>query len=111
MATKTNENIAVTEKIDIKEPSKFNVVIYDNPLTSFEEVIFVVSRCFEKSEQQAEAIANIVHIEKRGVCGTYTKEIAETKIVIVAMAKEFIAKNFPHRATAINALKFTLEEA
>lgn len=111
MANKIQEDIAVIDKISLKEPSKYNVIIHDNPITSFEEVIFIVSRCFEKTEQEAEQIAQKVHLEHRGVCGTYTKEIAETKLAIVAMAKEFLIKNFPSRATSITALKFTIEEA
>ena len=111
MSTKINENIAVIEKIDLKEPSKYNVVIHDNPVTSFEEVIFIVSRCFEKTEQEAEKIAAIVHEEKRGVCGTYHREIAENKLIIVNLAKQYLANHFPLRAVSINSLKFTIEEA
>lgn len=108
MSTQTNS--AVIERQKIKEPSKYNVVIHDNPFTSFDEVIFIVSRCFNKTEKQAMEIANKVHLEKRGVCGTYTKEIAETKLVMVDMAKRILIDNFRHRASAIEALKFTLEE-
>lgn len=111
MSTKTQDNIATEEKIELKEPKKINVVIHDNPVTSFEEVIYIVSRCFEKSEEEAERVAHVVNLEKRGVCGTYTKEIAENKLVIVSLAKEFLIQNFPHRATAVMALKFTLEDA
>lgn len=111
MASKTQEEVAVIDKISLKEPSKFNVVIHDNPFTSFEEVIYVVSRCFEKTEQEAEQIANKVHLEHRGICGTYNKEIAEIKLVTVDMAKQYLIQNFPHRTSAINALKFTIEEA
>lgn len=111
MSTKINDNISIIEKIKIKEPIKFNVVIHDNPVTSFEEVIFVVSRCFEKTEQEAEKIAAIVHEEKRGVCGTYHKEIAESKLIIVGLAKQYLMNHFPSRATSINALRFTIEEA
>jgi ATP-dependent Clp protease adaptor protein ClpS len=111
MSTQTKDNISIAEKINIKEPIKFNVIIYDNPVTSFEEVIFIVSRCFEKTEQEAEKIAAIVHEEKRGVCGTYHKEIAENKLIIVSLAKQYLINHFPSRAVSINALKFTIEEA
>lgn len=111
MSTKTNENIFVAEKVKIDKPNKYNVVIHDNPLTSFEEVIFIVSRCFEKTEQEAEAIAGIVHVEKRGICGSYDKEIAESKLVIVDLAKQYLINHIPQRTTGIGALKFTLEKA
>lgn len=111
MSTKIQDDVAVIDKVKIKEPVNYNVIIHDNPLTSFEEVIFVVSRCFEKTEQEAEKIAHIVNNDKRGICGTYTKEIAENKLVIVELAKQHLMVNFPTRAKAIQVLKFTLEKA
>ncbi len=111
MSTKKQENTAIAEKVKLKEPKQMNVVIHDNAQTSFEEVIFIVSRCFEKTEKQAEQLAHVVNTEKRGVCGTYTKEVAETKLHIVEMAKQYLIQNFPARASEIRILKFTLEEA
>ena len=40
-----------------------------------------------------------------------SKNTAQEARAIVAMAKEFLIKNFPSRATSITALKFTIEEA
>ena len=106
----TQSDTAVAERQKLKEPSNYKVIIHDNPQTSFEEVIFVVSRCFEKTEQQAQEIANKVHVEGKGICGVYTKEVAESKLLLVDMAKQYLINNFMHRAQAINALKFTMEE-
>lgn len=111
MSTKKQENTAIAEQVKLKEPVKINVIIHDNAHTSFEEVIFIVSRCFEKTEKQAEQLAHIVNTEKRGLCGTYTKEVAEAKLAIVDMAKQYLIQNFPTRASEIKILKFTLEEA
>lgn len=111
MSTQIQDDIAVIEKVKTKEPVNFNVIIHDNPLTSFEEVIFIVSRCFEKTEQQAEKLAHTVHTEKRGVCGTYSKEIAESKLETVDLAKQYLVSCFPNRAAALAALKFTIEQA
>lgn len=106
----TQSDVAVAERQKLKEPSKYKVVIHDNPFTSFEEVIFIVSRCFNKTEEEATAIANKVHLEKKGVCGVYSKEVAESKLQLVDMAKQFLITNFRHRKSAIEVLKFTLEE-
>jgi ATP-dependent Clp protease adaptor protein ClpS len=106
----TQSDVAVAERQELKEPSKYKVVIHDNPFTSFEEVIFIVSRCFNKTEEEAAAIANKVHLEKKGVCGVYSKEVAESKLQLVDMAKQFLITNFRHRKSAIEVLKFTLEE-
>lgn len=106
----TQEDVAVEERIEIKEPSKYKVIIHDNPTTSYEEVIFIISRCFEKSEDESLKIAQDVDSKGKGVCGIYTKEIAEAKMVLVDMAKQFLISRFVHRLEAISALKFTLEE-
>lgn len=106
----TQTDAIVIEKQKIKEPSKYKVVIHDNPYTSFDEVIFIVSRCFNKTEEEANQIANKVHLEKKGICGVYNKEIAESKLDLVDAAKQFLIMNFRHRESAIIALKFTLEE-
>lgn len=101
-------DIAILERI--KEPIKYNVIIHDNPFTSFEEVILIVSRVFDKTEQDAGRIAMRVHEEGKGVCGTYDKEIAESKLEAVDILKRYLVNNFPNRAQAVYALKFTLEE-
>lgn len=106
----TQSDTAVIERQKIKEPSKYKVVVHDNPYTSFDEVIFILSRCFNKSEDEAQQIANKVHLEKKGICGVYSKEVAESKLDLVDMAKQFLIMNFRHRESAIIALKFTLEE-
>lgn len=109
--SKVQDEVAVTEKVKLKEPQLYNVIIHDNPITSFEEVIFIVSRCFDKTEQQAHAIATTVNETKKGICGTYSKEIADHKLDTVDMAKQYLMANYPTRISAIQALKFTLEEA
>ena len=106
----TQSETVVAERQKLKEPVKYKVVIHDNPYTSFDEVIFIISRCFDKTEQEAHEIANKVHLEKRGICGVYYKEIAEAKLDLVDMAKQYLIMNFRHRKGAIEALKFTLEE-
>lgn len=106
----TESDTAIIEKVKIKEPSKYKVIIHDNPITSYEEVIFILSRCFEKNEEEAFQIANKVNTSGKGICGTYTKEIAEAKLSLVGMAKQYLIQMVPYRAQAINELKFTLEK-
>lgn len=102
-------DIATLERI--KDPTRYNVIIHDNPVTSFEEVILIVSRVFDKTEEEAGKIAMRVHEEGKGVCGSYDKETAELKLESVDLLKSYLITNFPTRAHAIYALKFTLEEA
>lgn len=103
-------DIMIIEKKEIKEPSKYKVIIHDNPITSFEEVIFIVSRCFDKTEKEAEELAHTVNNTGKGVCGIYSKETAESKLLLVDMAKKYLITNFRHRAAAVAELTFTLEQ-
>ena len=109
--TKHSEEIAVAEKQKIREPSQYNVVVHNNDNTSYEEVVYIVAKAFEITENDAFNIAKKVDTVGRGICGTYSKEIAETKIYLTDMIKESLITLLPHRAREILVLKFTLEKA
>lgn len=111
MSTKTNESVAVEEKIEVQEPGKYNVLVHDNDITSYEEVIYIVSKAFEMTEQAAFAVARKVDSEGKGVCGTFSKEVAEVKIMATSMLKEILIGNNPSRIDAVMALRFTIELA
>ncbi len=76
-----------------KEPRKFRVIILNDDFTTFEFVIMVMMTVFMKTQQQAEEIAETTHIHKRATVGTYTFDIARSKVSrATAMAR---AENFP----------------
>ena len=61
-----------------------------------EFVVHVLENVFNKPSADAYRIMMQVHIEGRGVCGTYTYEVAETKVEAVHdLARE---NGFPLRA-------------
>lgn len=111
MSTQKQSDIAVAEKVNIEEVPRFNVIAHNNDITSYEEVVFIITKVFNKSENEAFEIANTVHNKGKGICGTYDKEVAEVKLYTVDLAKQYLIQRFPHRAEPINALKFTMEEA
>jgi ATP-dependent Clp protease adaptor protein ClpS len=64
-------------------------------------VIDILIRIFHKSLEDAQRIMIQVHKEQRGLCGTYSYEIAETKVhQVSSLARE---NGFP--------LKAVMEEA
>ena len=83
MATKTNTHSDVMEKQEAatrpQVPPKFNVVFLNDDFTPFEFVIESLVEIFGKDVDTAEGIAMLIHMDGRGVCGTYIKEIAELK--------------------------------
>jgi len=109
--SKTESDIVTKTDEEIKEPSTFNVVIHNNDLTSYEEVIIILTQAFELSHANALQVAHTVNSEGKGLCGNYSKEIAETKIMLVNMIKNQLILMMPERAMPIKILKFTVEKA
>lgn len=78
-----------------KEPRKHNVIILNDDFTTFEFVIMVVMTVFNKTHAQAEEIAETTHIHKRATIGSYSLDIAKSKVAkATAMAR---AEGFPLR--------------
>lgn len=78
------------EKASLKQPSMYQVVILNDDFTPMEFVVEVLGHFFGHSEEQATVIMLNVHQKGKGVCGVYTKDIAETKSMIV---NEFSKEN------------------
>jgi ATP-dependent Clp protease adaptor protein ClpS len=79
-----------------KRPEMFKVVLLNDDYTTMEFVVLVLQQVFNKPEPEAYRIMMQVHIKGRGICGSYTYEIAETKVATVhEMAQE---NSFPLRA-------------
>lgn len=78
------------EKVSLKQPSMYQVVILNDDFTPMEFVVEVLASFFGHSEEQATVIMLNVHQKGKGVCGVFTKDIAETKAMIV---NEFSKEN------------------
>ena len=71
-----------------KEPRKYNVLILNDDFTTFEFVIMVVMTVFGKTEAEAENIAETTHIHQKATVGSYTLDIARSKVAkAVKMAR------------------------
>jgi ATP-dependent Clp protease adaptor protein ClpS len=67
----------------IAQPSLYKVVLLNDDYTPMEFVIDILSRFFNHGEEQATQIMLAVHTQGKGVCGTYTKDVAETRAMQV----------------------------
>jgi ATP-dependent Clp protease adaptor protein ClpS len=92
----TNTDLEIINEISLKHPKKYKVLILNDDYTSMEFVIDVLMTIFHKSYQEAEAVMLEVHKKEKGVCGVYTYEIAETKVMQVH--KRARDSGFPLRA-------------
>jgi len=79
----TDLDVVIDEKIklDIQEPSDFNVIMLNDDQTPMEWVMGVLKEIFKHSDDAAEAITMKIHNEDSAVVGTYKYEIAEQKSV------------------------------
>jgi len=93
---KTGGEVLEKPKEKTKRPEMFKVVLLNDDYTTMEFVVHVLQAVFNKPEEEAYRIMMQVHIHGRGICGTYTYEIAETKVSTVhEMARD---AGFPLRA-------------
>lgn len=79
----TNIEHELSLDIQIKHPKRYKVLILNDDYTSMEFVIDILMSVFHKTYAESEAIMLDVHKKQKGICGVYTYEIAETKVLVV----------------------------
>ena len=67
----------------LKEPKKYRVILLNDDYTPMEFVVEVIKRFFYLNEELAVQVMLQVHMQGRGVCGLFTRDIAETKVSLV----------------------------
>jgi len=65
----------------IKEPSLYKVLIINDDFTPMDFVIDVLVRFFKMDLERATQVMMHVHTRGKGLCGIFTHEIAETKML------------------------------
>lgn len=84
--------------LDVEEPKKYTVFLLNDDFSTMDFVIEVLMSIFRKSLSEAEQIMLSVHNNGKAACGTYTQEIAYTKVSQVSsMARK---AGFPLKALA-----------
>jgi ATP-dependent Clp protease adaptor protein ClpS len=76
-----SEGLAVREaKPKVKKPDLYKVILLNDDYTPMEFVVVILERFFRKNRLEATRIMLHVHHNGVGVCGIYTRDIAETKV-------------------------------
>lgn len=66
-------------KPKLKRPPLYKVVLLNDDYTPMEFVVEILEVFFKMNREQATQVMLTVHTHGKGVCGIYTKDIAETK--------------------------------
>lgn len=96
MAGKENQRdsdhgLAVEEgKPKLKRPPMYKVVLLNDDYTPMEFVVHILEEFFDMDRPRATRIMLTVHTQGKGICGVFTREIAETK---VAQVNEYSRKH------------------
>lgn len=72
----------------ILPPPMYQVVMLNDDFTPMEFVILVLQEFFSKDKEQATQIMLKIHLDGRGICGVYSRDIAATKVEQVLQAAQ-----------------------
>jgi len=61
-------------------PKMYQVVMLNDDYTPMEFVIIVIQEFFNKDRETATQIMLKIHLDGRGVCGVYSRDMAATKV-------------------------------
>ena len=77
-------DLAVQEaKPKLKQPPLFKVILLNDDFTPMDFVVDVLKQFFSMSEERATRIMLHVHTRGVGVCGIFSRDVAETKVQLV----------------------------
>jgi ATP-dependent Clp protease adaptor protein ClpS len=84
-----------------RKPQLFSVLLHNDDYTTMQFVVEVLEGIFHKSPAEAHRIMMHVHTRGHGLCGTYTHDVAETKVQQVHERAR--REGFPLRASVEEA--------
>lgn len=72
--------LLATPKVKPKRPSLYKVVLLNDDYTPMDFVVKVLENIYHKDPNEAVRIMMEVHQKGAGLCGVYTRDVAETKL-------------------------------
>ncbi len=85
-----DDGLALQEaKPKLKRPPRYKVLLLNDDFTPMEFVVHILEDFFSMNREKATQVMLNVHTKGMGVCGVYSRDVAETKVELVnAYAKE-----------------------
>jgi ATP-dependent Clp protease adaptor protein ClpS len=88
-AGRTGLGVATRTRSKTKKPTPYRVLLLNDDYTPMEFVVLVLQRYFKMTIEEATRVMLHVHQRGVGVCGTFSYEVAETKVSqVIDFARE-----------------------
>ena len=86
IAVKTGGLLLAETKVKTQIPPYVKVVMLNDDYTPMDFVVLIIKDIFRKNHEEAVSIMLEIHQKGEGICGIYTRDVAETKAEEVVMA-------------------------
>jgi len=77
------DTVAQKAKPELKRPPLYKVMLLNDDFTPMDFVVEILTDFFNMTRERATQVMLQVHTQGVGVCGTFSKDVAETKVHIV----------------------------
>ncbi|WP_301102910.1 ATP-dependent Clp protease adapter ClpS [Propionivibrio sp.] len=77
-------SVIEAKRSKLAPPRLYTVLLLNDDFTPMEFVVLVLQKFFSMNREQATQIMLKVHVEGRGICGIYPRDVAATKVEQVA---------------------------
>ena len=83
--SKSNEGDLVVQETrpKLKKPPLYKVILLNDDFTPMDFVVEILMEYFSMNQDKATQVMLNVHSQGVGVCGIFTKDVAETKVQVV----------------------------
>lgn len=76
-----DRDVAVQEsKPELKRPPMYKVLLINDDFTPMEFVVHILENFFSMDRTKATQVMLTVHTQGKGLCGIYSRDVAETKV-------------------------------
>ena len=81
--------VLAAKRSKLAPPPLYTVLLLNDDFTPMEFVVFVLQKFFSMNREQATQIMLKVHVEGRGICGVYPRDVAATRVAqVTTFARE-----------------------
>lgn len=88
-----NDGLLLVEtEAKTRRPPYFKVILLNDDYTPMDFVVSILKGIFHRNHEEAVSIMLEVHQKGEGVCGVYTRDVAETKaeeVIMIARRREY----------------------